>query len=160
MTGLETVTAARDGLGIAWFVFNDGELSQIAQAQEMPYQRKTCTTVGSLNYQALAAATGCAFVAIDGDASIGRGIDEALGHSAAGRPVIVDVRIDYPSRRSSRWRRETNVQRSICATSCASSAGRCGGRSHTAEHEPRHHSLTNFSVKRSVLPVTVLRPTS
>jgi acetolactate synthase-1/2/3 large subunit len=95
MTGLETVTAARDGLGIAWFVFNDGELSQIAQAQEMPYQRKTCTTVGSLNYQALAAATGCAFVAIDGDAPIGRGIDEALAQAAAGRPVIVDVRIDY-----------------------------------------------------------------
>jgi acetolactate synthase-1/2/3 large subunit len=95
MTGLETVTAAREGLGIAWFVFNDGELSQIAQAQEMPYQRKTCTTVGELNYRALAAATGCAFVAIDGDAPIGRGIEEALQHAAAGQPVIVDVRIDY-----------------------------------------------------------------
>ena len=58
-------------------------------------QRKTCTTVGSLNYQALAAATGCAFFAIDGDAPIGRGIDEALAQAAAGRPVIVDVRIDY-----------------------------------------------------------------
>jgi acetolactate synthase I/II/III large subunit len=95
MTGLETVTAAREGLGVVWFVFNDGELSQIAQAQEMPYQRKTCTTVGSLNYRALAAATGCAFVAIDGDAPVGRCIDEALEHAAAGRPVIVDVRIDY-----------------------------------------------------------------
>ena len=30
------------------FVFNDGELSQIAQAQEMPYQRTTCTRLGSL----------------------------------------------------------------------------------------------------------------
>jgi acetolactate synthase-1/2/3 large subunit len=95
MTGLETVTAVREGLGVVWFVFNDGELSQIAQAQEMPYQRKTCTTVGSLNYRALAAATGCAFVAIDGDAPVGRCIEEALEHAAAGRPVIVDVRIDY-----------------------------------------------------------------
>jgi acetolactate synthase-1/2/3 large subunit len=41
MTGMETVTAARAELGVAWFVFNDGELSQIAQAQQMPYQRKT-----------------------------------------------------------------------------------------------------------------------
>jgi acetolactate synthase-1/2/3 large subunit len=112
MTGLETVTAAREGLGIAWFVFNDGELSQIAQAQEMPYQRKTCTTVGSLNYQALAAATGCVFVAIDGDAPIGRGIDEALGHAAAGRPVIVDVRIDYSKpTQFTRGAVKTNVKR-------------------------------------------------
>jgi acetolactate synthase-1/2/3 large subunit len=112
MTGLETVTAAREGLGIAWFVFNDGELSQIAQAQEMPYQRKTCTSVGSLNYQALAAATGCVFVAIDGDAPIGRGIDEALGHAAAGRPVIVDVRIDYSKpTQFTRGAVKTNVKR-------------------------------------------------
>jgi acetolactate synthase-1/2/3 large subunit len=95
MTGLETVTAVREGLGVVWFVFNDGELAQIAQAQEMPYQRTTCTTVGSLNYRALAAATGCAFVAIDGDAPVGRCIEEALEHAAAGQPVIVDVRIDY-----------------------------------------------------------------
>ncbi|MCU0990688.1 MAG: thiamine pyrophosphate-dependent enzyme, partial [Xanthomonadales bacterium] len=112
MTGLETVTAARDGLGIAWFVFNDGELSQIAQAQEMPYQRKTCTTVGSLDYRALAAATGCAFVAIDGDAAIGRGIEEALAHAAAGRPVIVDVRIDYSKpTQFTRGAVKTNVKR-------------------------------------------------
>ena len=51
MTGLETVTAAANELGVAWFVFNDGELSQIAQAQEMPYQRKTCTTLGTLDYR-------------------------------------------------------------------------------------------------------------
>jgi acetolactate synthase-1/2/3 large subunit len=95
MTGLETVTAAREGLGIAWFVFNDGELSQIAQAQQMPYQRKTCTTVGTLDYRAFAAATGCEFVAIDSDAVIAPAIERALAHAAAGRPVIVDVRIDY-----------------------------------------------------------------
>jgi acetolactate synthase-1/2/3 large subunit len=95
MTGLETVTAARDGLGVAWFVFNDGELSQIAQAQEMPYQRKTCTTIGSLDYRALAAATGCDFVAIANDNSIDAAIERALSAMAGGRPVIVDVKIDY-----------------------------------------------------------------
>jgi acetolactate synthase-1/2/3 large subunit len=98
MTGLETVTAARNGLGVAWFVFNDGELSQIAQAQEMPYQRKTCTTVGTLDYRALAAATGCEFVAIENDSSIEAAIERTLSHMADNRPVVVDVRIDYSKR--------------------------------------------------------------
>ncbi len=95
MTGLETVTAARDGLGVAWFVFNDGELSQIAQAQEMPYQRKTCTTVGTLDYRALAAATGCEFVAIENNNSVEAAVEQAMTLAENGRPVIVDVRIDY-----------------------------------------------------------------
>jgi len=95
MTGLETVTAVKAELGVAWFVFNDGELSQIAQAQQMPYQRKTCTTVGVLDYRALAAATGCEFVAIENNEAINAGIDRALEATSRGRPVIVDVRIDY-----------------------------------------------------------------
>ena len=95
MTGLETVTAVNNGLGVAWFVFNDGELSQIAQAQELPYQRKTCTTVGKLDYGMLAAATGCEFVAIDNNDVIDAGIDRVIGLIAENRPVIVDVRIDY-----------------------------------------------------------------
>jgi acetolactate synthase-1/2/3 large subunit len=95
MTGLETVTAARNGLGIAWFVFNDGELSQIAQAQELPYQRKTCTGVGALDYRMLAAATGCEFVAIENNNLVDAGIDRVIGMMAENRPVIVDVRIDY-----------------------------------------------------------------
>ena len=74
---------------------NDGELSQIAQAQEMPYQRKTCTTVGALDYRMLAAATGCEFVSIDNDDVIEAGIERAIALMAENRPVIVDVRIDY-----------------------------------------------------------------
>ncbi len=95
MTGLETVTAVKNGLGIAWFVFNDGELSQIAQAQEMPYQRKTCTAVGSLDYGMLAAATGCEFVPLENNQMIEAAIDRAVSLMEAGRPVIVDVQIDY-----------------------------------------------------------------
>jgi acetolactate synthase-1/2/3 large subunit len=98
MTGLETVTAVRSGLGVAWFVFNDGELSQIAQAQELPYQRKTCTTVGTLGYAALAAATGCEYVAIEGNGSIDAAIERTLSLMAENRPVIVEVRIDYSKR--------------------------------------------------------------
>jgi acetolactate synthase-1/2/3 large subunit len=95
MTGLETVTAAKNGLGIAWFVFNDGELSQIAQAQELPYQRKTCTTVGALDYEMLAAATGCEFISMENNDVIEAAIDRAISLMGEGRPVIIDVRIDY-----------------------------------------------------------------
>src|SRR5258708_27051655 len=35
MTGMEIVTAGTLGLGIAYFVFDDGELSQISQGQEI-----------------------------------------------------------------------------------------------------------------------------
>jgi acetolactate synthase-1/2/3 large subunit len=95
MTGLEAVTAVKNDLGVAWFVFNDGELSQIAQAQEMPYQRKTCTTVGGLDYSAFAAATGCEFVGIGNNDEVDAGIDRVVQLLAENRPVIVDVRIDY-----------------------------------------------------------------
>jgi len=98
MTGMETVTAARIGLGVAWFVFNDGELSQIAQAQELPYQRKTCTAVGQLDYRAMAAATGCEYALAEDNATIESAIERALSAMADNRPVIVDVRIDYSKR--------------------------------------------------------------
>jgi len=95
MTGLESVTAVANKLGIVWFVFNDGELAQIAQAQEIPYQRTTCTTIGRLDYEALAKATGCAYVAIDSNDGIVDGIAAAFDRAADNMPVIVDVKIDY-----------------------------------------------------------------
>jgi len=95
MTGLESVTASSNDIGCIWFVFNDGELAQIAQAQEMPYQRKTCTVVGRLDYEAFAAATGCAYVSIDNNGAIADGIANAIEASREKRPVLVNVRIDY-----------------------------------------------------------------
>jgi acetolactate synthase-1/2/3 large subunit len=95
MTGLESVTAAANELGVIWIVFNDGELAQIAQAQEIPYQRSTCTTIGSLDYKAFAQATGCAYVSVQSNDDISDGITSAFENAAANKPVIVDVRIDY-----------------------------------------------------------------
>jgi len=112
MTALETVTAVREEAGVVWFVFNDGELSQIAQAQQMPYQRTTCTTLGALDYGALAAATGCEFVAIENNGGIHAGIDRALEAAGYCRPVIVDVRIDYSKpTRFTQGTVKTNVRR-------------------------------------------------
>ncbi len=98
MTGLEVVTAATMGLGIAFFVFDDGELSQISQGQEIPYNRKSCTVLGKVKLAGIAEATGARYVVIDDSAAIGGGIREALESAAHGVPAIVDVRIDYSKR--------------------------------------------------------------
>ena len=98
MTCMEILTATKEGLGIAYFVFHDGELSQIAQAQEIPYNRKPCTVLGSVNLEGVALATGAAYVRMENDAAIAGAIGEARRISATGRPVVVDVNIDYSKR--------------------------------------------------------------
>ena len=95
MTGLESVTASANDIGAIWFVFNDGELAQIAQAQEIPYQRTACTDIGKLNYEAFAAATGTDYVEIRSDEELAGGIEKALAASADKRPVLVNVHVDY-----------------------------------------------------------------
>ena len=98
MTCMEIVTAASRGLGIVYFVFHDGELSQIAQAQEIPYNRKPCTVLGGPNLEGVALATGAAYVGMANEKAIAPAIDDARRIAAEGRPVIVDVAIDYSKR--------------------------------------------------------------
>lgn len=98
MTCMEIATAAAQELGIVFFVFRDGALSQIAQAQQIPYNRTPCTTLGRLNVAGVAMATGAAYVALADDGAIEDAIAEARAHAAAGRPVVVEVAIDYSKR--------------------------------------------------------------
>jgi acetolactate synthase-1/2/3 large subunit len=99
MTALELATATAQRLGVVVFVFNDGELAQIAQAQEIPYNRKTCTVLGPLDVAGVAQATGAKFLRIGNDGEIDGVIDAALGAAAREqRPVLVDVAIDYSKR--------------------------------------------------------------
>ncbi|MBZ5530924.1 MAG: thiamine pyrophosphate-binding protein [Acidobacteriia bacterium] len=98
MTGLETITAATLGLGIAYFVFDDGELSQISQGQEIPYNRKPCTVLGTLRLKGIADATGADYVAIENNGQISDAVRDALACAAKNKPVIVDVHVDYSKR--------------------------------------------------------------
>ena len=98
MTALEIVTASTYRLGVAWFVFDDGELSQISQAQEIPYNRKACTILGNVRLSGIAEATGARYIAIDNNDRIAAGIQEALAIAAQDQPVIINVRIDYAKR--------------------------------------------------------------
>lgn len=98
MTCMEILTAAARGLGVMYFVFHDGELSQIAQAQQIPYNRKPCTVLAGPNLEGIALATGAAYLAMPDQAGIETVIAEARRLAQAGQPVIIDVAIDYTKR--------------------------------------------------------------
>ncbi|PCI33067.1 MAG: acetolactate synthase large subunit [Alphaproteobacteria bacterium] len=95
MTAMEILTATSDGLGVVYFVFADGELSQIAQAQQIPYNRKICTILPTLKYEPFAQSVGAAYVNISGNSEVESGLKQALDLAAQGQPVIVEVKIDY-----------------------------------------------------------------
>lgn len=98
MTGMELVTATMLGLGVVIYVFNDGELSQISQGQEIPYSRKTCTKLGKVNLEGMAAGAGAEYILMENDDAIDEAIAKAMQYANAGRPVVVDVNIDYSKR--------------------------------------------------------------
>jgi acetolactate synthase-1/2/3 large subunit len=98
MTGLELITATTLGLGIACFVFRDGELSQIAQGQQAPYNRKPCTALGNIRLAGIADATGARYIVIENNEHIASGIRDSLAAIRRNEPVIVDVNIDYSKR--------------------------------------------------------------
>ncbi|MBO3098372.1 thiamine pyrophosphate-binding protein [Gelidibacter pelagius] len=98
MTGLELLTAKRNELGIAIFVFHDGELSQISQGQEIPYNRKTATVLGDFNIDGIAHAVGADYLVIENDDQIDAVISKALKAAQSNKTVLVDVHIDYKKR--------------------------------------------------------------
>jgi acetolactate synthase-1/2/3 large subunit len=109
---METLTASSLALGGVFFVFNDGELSQISQAQEIPYNRKTCTVLHEVKIKGIAQATGCEFITIANDSDCEDAIKQALSFAAQNKPVIVDVKIDYSKRtRMTKGFVKTNLDR-------------------------------------------------
>ena len=96
MTCMEIITAKSLQLDIVYFVFNDGELAQIAQGQKTPYNKKTCTILGKFDLSGVAKATGSLYFSIEKDVDIDRVIEDSLLIAKEKRsPVIVDVKIDY-----------------------------------------------------------------
>lgn len=98
MTCMEILTASTLKLGLVFFVFHDGELSQISQAQEIPYNRKTCTVLGSLDVAGVAKATGARFLALERNVDVDQVMERAWSMANENVPVIVDVKIDYSKR--------------------------------------------------------------
>lgn len=95
MTCMEILTAKANRLGILYCVFSDGELSQIAQAQQLPYQQKTCTILPNVDLKGVAMATGATHIAIKRNKDLVKSLKKAHALSKKGEPVIVDINIDY-----------------------------------------------------------------
>jgi acetolactate synthase-1/2/3 large subunit len=95
MTCMEIATAVSLRLGLVFLVFNDGELAQIAQGQNIPYNRKTCVVLPPIDCAGVAQAVGASFIGLSSNQEIGSCLDRAFALADEGRCVIVDVAIDY-----------------------------------------------------------------
>ncbi len=95
MTASELATAVSQNLGLVIGVFNDGELSQITQAQQIPYNRKTCSVLPQIKLKGLAMATGAEYVRIETNSDIKSGLTKAREFAQKSKAVILDINIDY-----------------------------------------------------------------
>jgi acetolactate synthase-1/2/3 large subunit len=95
MTGLELLTAANQGVAVAVFVLRDRELAQIAQFQSTAFNRRTASVLPDFHLGSLAEAVGVDWLRLDDDSEVEKVVREARDNVLAGRPVVVDVAIDY-----------------------------------------------------------------
>ncbi len=95
MTGLELLTAAALRLPPLVCVLRDGELGQIAQFQRTSLNRDTCSVLAPYRLDAFAAAVHADFLRAAVDADLPDVLERALLATRRGRPVVVEVAIDY-----------------------------------------------------------------
>ncbi len=98
MTGLELVTAVTQSVAIAVFVLRDRELAQIAQFQATALGRKTASRVGDYDLPTLCAGLGVECLRLEDDERIDATLESVRAATEAGRPIAVDVAIDYSKR--------------------------------------------------------------
>lgn len=95
MTGLELLTAANQHVAVAVFVLRDRELAQISQFQATALSRKTASVLPDYDVAGIGAGVGVETLRLARDADIGSVLDQVRGVLGTGRPVLVDVAIDY-----------------------------------------------------------------
>jgi acetolactate synthase-1/2/3 large subunit len=95
MTGLELLTAAQLSLPVMVLVLRDRELAQIAQFQQTALGRKTCSELPDYNLPAFCEAVGTEYLALSRNADTETVLRKAHELAKTGRPVVVEVAIDY-----------------------------------------------------------------
>ncbi|HEU5219330.1 MAG TPA: thiamine pyrophosphate-binding protein [Gemmatimonadales bacterium] len=98
MTGLELLTAANQHVPVAVFVLRDRELAQIAQFQSTAFHRTVASTLPDYHLGSLAEALGVEWLPLDSDGEVAEVVRAARATLQAGRPVVVDVAIDYTNK--------------------------------------------------------------
>jgi acetolactate synthase-1/2/3 large subunit len=99
MSAIEMSTAARAGLPVKFFVFDDGAYHYMQMLQEPVFRRTTATEIASVNYAAFAAALGLGYNEIPNNGDLPCGIQRAFGMPG---PVLTRVLISYEGR-DIRW---------------------------------------------------------
>lgn len=95
MTGLELLTAAHLGLPVVVLVLRDEELAQIAQFQKTAFGRTTASELPDYDLSELARGVGVAPLKLESNDRIEAVLHEARTVAETGRPVLIDVAVDY-----------------------------------------------------------------
>ena len=95
MTGLELLTAAQLGVSIVAVVLRDGELAQISQFQHVALDRKVCSELPGYDLASICRGVGVACLSLATEADIDTVLTRAAEIASSGRPVALDVAIDY-----------------------------------------------------------------
>src|SRR5262249_9286857 len=99
MSALEMSTAARAGLPVKFFVFDDGAYHYMQMLQEPVYRRTTATEIARIDFAAFAQGLGLAYNQITCNHEIDPGVMQAL---ATPGPVLTRVLVSYEGREI-RW---------------------------------------------------------
>ncbi len=99
MSAIELSTAARAGLPVKCFVFDDGAYHYMRMLQEPVYRRTTATEIARIDYAAFAQAVGLGFNQIARNADVLPGLQRAL---ATPGPILTQVIVSYEGREM-RW---------------------------------------------------------
>ncbi|MBZ5658694.1 MAG: thiamine pyrophosphate-binding protein, partial [Acidobacteriia bacterium] len=95
MTGLELLTASQLNLPVMVLVLRDRELAQIAQFQQIALGQKTCSQLPDYDLAALCRGVGVEYLALRRNTDAESVLKQALTRTGSGRPVVVEVAIDY-----------------------------------------------------------------
>lgn len=95
MTGLELLTAASLNVPVMVFVLRDRELAQIAQFQSVAFGRKAQSVLPDYDLAKICEGAGVECVPLADEESLAYVVDRAARATRDGRPIVVDVAIDY-----------------------------------------------------------------
>ena len=95
MTGLEVLTAVREGAATWVLVLRDRELAQISQFQDVALNRRTASELAPYELADLARGVGAEALTVRDDEELPAAVEKLAALLEGDRPVLVDVAIDY-----------------------------------------------------------------
>jgi acetolactate synthase-1/2/3 large subunit len=98
MTGLELLTASHLDIPVTVVVLRDKELAQIAQFQKTIFGKTTASELPGYDLSSLCRGLGVEYLSLGRNEDIANVLGEARSVREKGRPVVVDVAIDYSTK--------------------------------------------------------------